>query len=89
VDEERYTFKQAEALREHEARCKRCGDCCGGYDSDPCANLAKDSRGAYYCRDYDHRLGPQKTVSGRAFTCVEIRDIVKFDLPYASCAYKK
>lgn len=87
MDELLYIQKQYEELQEYEALCLRCGACCGIHDSDPCSNLVKDASGSYFCRDYDNRLGIQTTVSGKTFTCVQIRDLLKFDLPYSGCAY--
>lgn len=87
MDELLYLQKQKEALEKFEALCKRCGACCGVFDNDPCLNLVKGRDDKYFCRTYDTRLGIQKTVSGKSFTCVAIRDLLKFDLPYSSCAY--
>ena len=82
-----YQAKQKEMQEEFEAKCRRCGACCGVYDRDPCLNLSQDKTGKYYCRSYANRLGRQTTVSGRVFTCVPIRDLLKFDLPYRDCGY--
>ena len=67
--------------------CKRCGECCGALD-DPCLNLKKKEDNMYYCTDYKNRLTLQKTVSGKSFTCVSIREhILNKTLRY-NCAYR-
>ena len=81
-----YSEKQGQEEAAYEARCRRCGGCCGAYDSDPCARLRKDEAGKYYCSVYDHRIGMQKTVSGKNFACVPIR-ILQPNLPFKGCAY--
>ncbi len=81
-----YFQKQNDDLLRYEGLCKRCGACCGAFD-DPCINLKKDTNGKYYCSVYENRHGLQKTVSGKSFNCVSIRDILKFDPPYPDCAY--
>ena len=88
-DEETYRKKQDQGLVEHEALCKRCGKCCGTDSSEPCANLGTDPQGKYYCKSYDNRLGAQRTISGRTFTCVPIRDVLSKGLPYEGCGYTK
>lgn len=70
-----------------ESVCKRCGECCGLVDGDPCVNLKKYKEGAYYCTVYDERLGIQKTVSGKIFNCVYIREIIKHGCLRPNCAY--
>jgi hypothetical protein len=54
-----------------EARCHRCGACCGALD-DPCENLRKDAHNKYYCAVYERRFGKWRTVSGKELTCVPI-----------------
>ena len=45
--------------------------------------------GTYLCKIYDKRFSPQKTVSGKPFNCVSIRDhIAKKCLP-PNCAYQR
>lgn len=82
-----YSQKLAELEECHEALCRRCGSCCGLFDGDPCENLKEGGPGLYYCSIYDNRFGTHKTVSGKTFTCVPIRELLKFDLPYNKCAY--
>jgi len=82
-----YLQKQKGQLAEYEGRCVRCGECCGAKSDDPCAQLAKDAGGDHYCMVYPDRLGPQKTVSGKAFNCVLIREGVRFNVPYSRCSY--
>ena len=85
-----YLKKQEEQLKDYEDRCKRCGACCGANDADPCANLSKDNLGKYYCLVYENRLGQQRTISGKAFNCVLIREnLKKFNFLNPGCAYNK
>lgn len=84
-----YLQKQEEQLKRYEGLCVRCGECCGADGDDPCANLAKDAQDKCYCKAYENRLGPQKTISGKSFNCVPIRELLKFDLPYLRCPYVK
>ncbi|MBU1870216.1 MAG: hypothetical protein KJ818_07090 [Candidatus Omnitrophica bacterium] len=86
MDEINYSQKQKEEQDKYEALCRRCGACCGANDGDPCLNLDKGQDGKYYCKVYDHRVGLQKTKSGKVFACVPIRDL-KPNLPFVGCAY--
>ncbi len=70
-----------------EVLCRRCGDCCGAND-DPCRNLAKLDDGTFACGDYENRLGFQKTVSGKEFNCVFIREHIANGSLRANCAYQ-
>lgn len=88
MDEVVYLQKQDAWTKEFEALCLRCGKCCG-LDEDPCSNLVKAEGGKYDCRVYGARLGSQKTVSGRTFTCVPIGDVLKKGMPNLSCGYLK
>jgi len=74
----------------YEQRCRRCGACCGAFESDPCSRLKKSDDGHYLCSDYENRAGMQKTISGRVFMCVPVRKIL-FESWSGSwnCAYKK
>ncbi len=69
--------------------CLRCGGCCGAYD-DPCAHLAKDELGRFYCTIYQERLGERKAISGEEFDCVPIQKIIhtRWKKDYL-CSYKK
>jgi len=88
MDELQYEIYQKEEFRRFEDICKRCGECCGSQDGDPCLNLAKDeATGKYYCKVYENRLGPQRTVSGRVFNCVSISDVMKQGHLRPNCAY--
>jgi len=87
MDEIKYNNKQAEQLQEYEALCKRCGKCCGAGTSEPCSNLAVYHDGKFYCKSYQNRLGMQRTVSGRVFTCVDIRDVLAKGIPHEGCGY--
>jgi uncharacterized cysteine cluster protein YcgN (CxxCxxCC family) len=88
MDEPAYLKKQEKEEKEYEARCKRCGACCGMKDNDPCINLRKDGFGKFYCDVYENRIGMHKTVSGKEFACVPIRDLSP-NLPFKGCAYYK
>ena len=89
MQELRYLEKQKELQKSYEARCQRCGACCGAYDGDPCSNLGEDAMNTYYCREYEARLGLQKTISGKTFTCVPIREVLKFDSVHLLCVYRR
>ena len=86
IDDMVYTNSQLVRNEEYEALCTRCGKCCG-LETDPCVNLKKDSKGGYYCASYDTRLGRQVTISGRVFTCVPIREVVRKGCPSEGCSY--
>ncbi|MGB2660848.1 MAG: hypothetical protein WBD04_00490 [Candidatus Omnitrophota bacterium] len=70
-----------------EAVCKRCGDCCGAND-DPCRNLVRREDGAFFCNDYNNRLGLQKTASGKEFNCIFIREHITNGSLRPNCAYQ-
>jgi Fe-S-cluster containining protein len=89
MEESLYLEKQQRQFEQHEAVCKRCGACCGAFDVDPCAQLRREAKGTYVCADYENRLGQQRTTMGKRFTCVGIRDLKKFEIPYLQCAYNK
>lgn len=88
-DEERWSAHQKRAQEAWEALCQRCGACCGAAEGDPCEHLDTDA-GGFFCRIYADRFGWRRSVSGRAFRCVPIRDILHLDWPgSSSCAYKR
>lgn len=89
MDRIAYGNKQSIEQDEYEALCKRCGKCCGADTAEPCANLAKDTGGKFYCTSYHSRLGLQRTVTGKIFTCVEIRDVLTKGLPHEGCSYSR
>ena len=77
-------------LKEAEDTCRRCGACCGVLDGDPCEHLKKRPDGKYYCDIYVERLGLKKTVQGKEFHCVSLRDILHKDWKgKEGCAYVK
>ena len=86
MDDKAYLRKQEENERSYEALCKRCGACCGALDGDPCEELRREESGRYFCSVYGHRVGMHKTVSGKEFACVPIRDL-RPSLPFKGCAY--
>ncbi len=86
MDRVAYAQRQKILQEFHESQCKRCGACCGALGEDPCSRLRSDAQGKFYCSDYANRLGLQKTVSGKEFHCVLIRDLGQ-NLPFRECAY--
>ncbi|MCM8814021.1 MAG: hypothetical protein NC924_08850 [Candidatus Omnitrophica bacterium] len=71
-----------------EARCRRCGICCGAND-DPCVHLRRQDDGQSWCDIYPRRLGTHTTRSGARFRCVEIRALPQGFWPGAlHCAYR-
>ncbi len=72
---------------EYEKMCKRCGACCGTRDNDPCENLKKDHDGLFFCTQYSERLGVQKTISGKSFICVPIRNLLITRSAPHNCVY--
>ncbi|MFA5346244.1 MAG: hypothetical protein WC315_08240 [Candidatus Omnitrophota bacterium] len=86
MNEAEYLRKQEEEQVKYEALCRRCGACCGSLDGDPCEHLKQDGSGKYFCPIYDHRIGMHKTISGKQFACVPIRDL-RPNLPFKSCVY--
>ena len=89
IENEQYKKKLEAQETDHEALCKRCGECCGAFGSDPCSQLSPIEDGHYVCTAYGDRLGPQRTRSGVIFTCVTIRDVHKHNVYYNDCAYNK
>lgn len=71
-----YNEKMQKLFLDHESKCLRCGCCCGAEDGDQCANLKKGHDGLYACNVYENRFGMQKTLSGKEFMCVPIRNII-------------
>jgi len=67
--------------------CRRCGECCGVSCGDPCADLKNGPDGRYLCAVYGTRHGLRRTVSGRYFMCVNIRDVIKSGTVYRECPY--
>lgn len=87
MEERLYDDRQIEMKAAYEAKCRRCGVCCGSAGDDPCARLRREADGTHICTDYDHRLGVQKTVKGNEFHCVEIRDVIKEGVWHEGCGY--
>ena len=89
-EEARYQRAQDEELQKWEAKCGRCGACCGAYDGDPCEHLRQSSDKKYFCSIYEHRFGEHETISGKIIKCVPIRTIVNSSWPGDHCCgYKK
>ena len=83
-----YICFQKEQERQWEARCSRCGACCGVLDGDPCENLQRGGPGEFFCLIYKERFGLRKTRGGRLFRCVPIREIMHDFWPgREACAY--
>lgn len=88
-DDERYATIQACQEKEWEAKCTRCGACCGITEGDPCENLLSLQNGKYACAIYENRFGIHRTRSGREFRCVPIRNILNINWPGdICCGYK-
>jgi uncharacterized cysteine cluster protein YcgN (CxxCxxCC family) len=88
MDDALYVKHQEEAMVEYESLCRRCGACCGAAGSDPCSKLERLADGTYRCIVYETRVGAQLTVSGKTFTCVPIRDIVRYAPTSQDCGYR-
>jgi len=87
MDDSRYNTALKQKMSEFEGICRRCGLCCGVKD-DACRNLEKDGN-KYKCIDYENRLGPQKTLSGKSFHCVPIREHIANRSLHPGCAYNE
>ena len=89
-DKSRYLRLQEQQHLDWEKTCTRCGACCGIIEGDPCEHLAAEPGGEYSCRIYENRFGLHKTVGGKPFRCVPIRDILSQSwLGDQCCGYKK
>ena len=89
-DQNQYDQWQQQELVKWEAKCGRCGACCGAFDGDPCEHLRKDASRKYFCSIYENRFGVHKTLSGKDINCVPIRQILHNSWPGDTCCgYKK
>jgi len=88
MDDLQYEIRQEEESKKFEGACKHCGECCGALDGEACANLAKHPAGTSYCKVYETRLGLQKTVGGKIFNCVPIRELARQGRLRPGCAYQ-
>ncbi len=89
-DDQTYRTLQERQQKEWEATCGRCGACCGVIEGDPCEHLAGTEKGKYFCRIYENRFGLHKTMNGKPFLCVPIRDILHKSWPGDECCgYKR
>ncbi len=86
MDTKSYEKYLKEESVKYESLCLRCGECCG-INNDPCANLIIEEGGRCACRVYESRLGPQKTVSGKGFTCVPIKENIRRGDCDPNCVY--
>jgi len=88
MSDSRYQDNLKKKHEDYEGICKRCGACCGALDGDPCEKLIKNPDGTYLCSVYDTRIGQQKTASGKTFTCIPIKDVIRFTTAPPGCAYR-
>jgi hypothetical protein len=86
MEQQAYLEKQQKLQNYYESLCKRCGACCGALSDEPCARLVREPDGKYSCSVYAQRIGLQRTVTGKEFHCVPIRDL-RPNLPFRGCAY--
>jgi len=87
MDSEKYIKCASEQEDKFELICRRCGECCGALD-DPCVNLVKaETSNRWFCKEYNNRFKRQKTVSGKSFTCVSIREHIRNGTLRPNCAY--
>lgn len=89
MENEECTLYQEEQFERYESICARCGACCGAEDGDQCVNLAKAEDGKYFCKVYENRLGPQRTISGKSFHCIPIREVIMNTGDRSNCAYRR
>ncbi|MFH1594586.1 MAG: hypothetical protein ABID09_07825 [Candidatus Omnitrophota bacterium] len=89
MDRSRYEEHLRKEQDRNEGLCKRCGECCGSLDGDPCVNLALGEDSKYYCVTYEDRLGPRRTVGGNIFNCVPINEIATRSLCRVNCSYRR
>lgn len=89
MDQEDYNLYKEEQFEFYESICRRCGACCGAEDGDPCASLVKNGDGTYFCNVYENRIGEQKTISGKTFHCIPIRDVIMNNGARPGCAYRR
>jgi len=88
LDVRSYEKQARKKEEEFESVCTRCGECCGSLD-DSCQKLMRLDNGTYFCSDYTNRLVQQKTISGKFFTCIAIREHIAQDTLRQNCAYRK
>ena len=89
-DDKSYEDLQNKELQAWESLCGRCGACCGLFEGDPCEHLVKSETGSYQCAIYENRFGLRKSVGGREFMCVPIRNILHQSwVGDQCCGYKK
>jgi len=86
MDNEAYEKHMEQQFVKYDSACRRCGECCRA-GNDPCANLTPEGDGKYACRIYNNRLGLQKTISGKTFSCIPIKDAIRCGFCNPDCAY--
>jgi len=90
IEKDQFDAWQQKQLEAWESLCGRCGACCGLAEGDPCEHLVQDSLGKYQCNVYANRFGIRRSISGREFKCVPIRDILHLSwIGDQCCGYKK
>lgn len=90
ADQDRYNHWNIQQEKRWESLCGRCGACCGVWENDPCEHLRGTKKGEYYCSIYENRFGEHKTVNGRIFKCVPLRQIIHGSWPGDECCgYKR
>ena len=90
-ESDRYSEWMQSKGKEWEARCTRCGACCGALD-DPCENLRQGRDGKCFCAVYERRFGKWHTVSGKELNCVPLRQKLAQGHTWPGdehCGYKK
>jgi hypothetical protein len=88
-DDQKYRLWLESREKAQDAACLRCGACCGAMD-DPCEHLYREETGTYACHVYETRLGEHRTLSGKTFRCVPIREKKGQSWPGdEQCGYKQ
>ncbi len=88
-DEQGYARWLSARQGDWESLCRHCGACCGALE-DPCQHLFMTPEGRSCCLVYPARIGPHRTVAGKLFTCVHVRQKLGTSWPGDEhCGYKK
>ena len=90
LDQGRYDQWHDIQAKRWESLCGRCGACCGVTEGDPCEHLRGSRKGEYFCSIYENRFGEHRTVSGKIFMCVPMRQLIHGSWPGDECCgYKR